>query len=406
VRGISPLVLNYWVAEGVGVAGLLFLAVPPRVFSWLGMLSGALFVASAANAVTAIGLIGLSAASGLWCGTAVLVSFAYGVLVAGDHVESMELAAAALGLILCGIGGIALAAWAGGSNGGSSSDGAADGGGGAGWLADSQASLLEEDDAEAAAGSPAAAIAAVPAGSRPLLGLLAAVLAGVLGGLILAPMVHAPPEARGIQFVPSVGLGALVVAPILTAILTCTPRTRISLTQVCEPVPAMRDLARKRLGRHARDCSGVQVPVLNAVPCPAHACCLQATSSRAAGPGMAAGVVWQLGNACCIAAVTNPHVGLAVAMPIMQVGRRVFNLLDDCLFAAQHLAGVPAPGSRLYFSSLDAPPCPLQCGLFVAGVWGIALFREITGWRALATYWVSGVLLVAGAGLLAAAKGG
>ena len=56
-------------------------------------------------------------------------------------------------------------------------------------------------------------------------------------------------------------------------------------------------------------------------PCSAHSRCLQATSSRAAGPGMAAGVVWQLGNACCIAAVTNPHVGLAVAMPIMQVGR-------------------------------------------------------------------------------------
>ena len=244
VRGISPLVLNYWVAEGVGVSGLLFLAAPPRVFSWLGMLSGMLFVASAANAVTAIGLIGLSAASGLWCGTAVLVSFSYGVLVAGDRVESMGLAAAALALILCGIVGIALAAWAGGSNGGSSS-GAAGVGGAAGWLAGSQASLLEEDDAEAGAGSPAAApaSAALPAASRPLLGLLAAVLAGVLGGLILAPMVHAPPEARGIQFVPSVALGALVVAPILTAILTCTPCAGISFTQVRGPVPAVGGVA-------------------------------------------------------------------------------------------------------------------------------------------------------------------
>jgi hypothetical protein len=55
---------------------------------------------------------------------------------------------------------------------------------------------------------------------------------------------------------------------------------------------------------------------------------------------------------------------------------------------------------------LTSNPTPLQCGLFVAGIWGIALFREITGWRALATYWVSGGLLVVGAGLLAAAKGG
>ena len=78
------------------------------------MLSGALFVACAANAVTAISLIGLSAATGVWCGTAVLVSFSYGVLVAGDSVQRLGLAALALGLILFGIAGVALAAWAGG----------------------------------------------------------------------------------------------------------------------------------------------------------------------------------------------------------------------------------------------------------------------------------------------------
>jgi hypothetical protein len=82
---------------------------------------------------------------------------------------------------------------------------------------------------------------------------------------------------------------------------------------------------------------------LSSEACPLPRTRLQATSSRAAGPGMAAGVVWQLGNACCIAAVTNPHVGLAVAMPIMQVGRRVGKLLDSCLLTARQLAAdVPA----------------------------------------------------------------
>ena len=84
-----------------------------QVFSWWGVLSGGLFVASSASAITAISLIGLSAASGVWCGTAVLVSFSFGVLVAGDHVERLGLAAAALALIVCGIAGIAVAAWAG-----------------------------------------------------------------------------------------------------------------------------------------------------------------------------------------------------------------------------------------------------------------------------------------------------
>lgn len=87
---------------------------PPQVFSWWGLLSGALFVGSAANAVTAIALIGVSAATGVWCGVAVVVSFAWGVLVAGDEVAHMGRALAALALILAGIAGVAVAAWVGG----------------------------------------------------------------------------------------------------------------------------------------------------------------------------------------------------------------------------------------------------------------------------------------------------
>lgn len=67
---------------------------------------------------------------------------------------------------------------------------------------------------------------------------------------------------------------------------------------------------------------------------------------------------------CCILAVTDPRVGMSVAMPIM------------------------------------------QAGLLVAGCWGILLHREIRGWPALALWAASGAALVAGAALLADAKGG
>jgi glucose uptake protein GlcU len=77
---------------------------------------------------------------------------------------------------------------------------------------------------------------------------------------------------------------------------------------------------------------------------------------------MCAGAVWSAGNTACIAAVTNPAIGLAVAMPIM------------------------------------------QCGLFVAGIWGILLYKEIQGVRPLATYFASGAVLVFGAALLATSK--
>ncbi|PSC71282.1 sugar transport [Micractinium conductrix] len=330
-RAVSPLVINYWMAEGVAVSGLLLLAVPPRVFSWHGVLSGVLFVASSANAVTAISLIGLSAATGVWCGTAVLVSFAWGVLVAGDEVASMRQAAAALALILAGIAGVVAASAWGGSTAEQHEEEAEE--------EDRRRTVSrqegEGDTGDALLLGPAGTFASalpevargvlgwqrrLPAGTRAALGLLAAVLAGAIGGLILAPMVAAAPEERGIQFVPSMAVGALLVAPLVAAVLTGIERGGVSF--------------------------------------------VQATSSRAAAPGMAAGVCWNCGNAACIAAVTDPGVGLSVAMPIM------------------------------------------QCGLFVAGLWGIFLFGEIRGGGPLALYWASGGTLVAGAALLAAAKGG
>lgn len=45
----------------------------------------------------------------------------------------------------------------------------------------------------------------------------------------------------------------------------------------------------------------------------------------------------------------------------------------------------------------------MQCGLFVAGAWGMLLFREVRG-RAAALYWAAGGVLIAGAALLAASK--
>ncbi len=84
------------------------------MFSAWGVLSGCLFVLSASNAVTAISLVGLAAATGVWCGVAVLTSFAWGVLGAGDKVQHMWQAVAALALILAGIAGIAASAAGGG----------------------------------------------------------------------------------------------------------------------------------------------------------------------------------------------------------------------------------------------------------------------------------------------------
>ena len=84
-------------------------------------------------------------------------------------------------------------------------------------------------------------------------------------------------------------------------------------------------------------------------------------ASAAAVPGVASGAIWNVGNMCSIVATNDPRVGLSIAYPIM------------------------------------------QCGLLVAGLWGIFAFRELRG-RAITVYAVSACVLVAGASMLTLAK--
>ena len=118
-------------------------------------------------------------------------------------------------------------------------------------------------------------------------GIAAAVLAGVFGGLILVPMKFS--AIQGIDYLPSMGLGVMVALPVPLFL------------HVLMPV----GLASKEQHR------------------------------AAAMPGIASGIIWNVGNACSMIAVDM--VGLAVAYPIM------------------------------------------QAGLFVAAFWGIVLFHELPG---------------------------
>ena len=78
-------------------------------------------------------------------------------------------------------------------------------------------------------------------------------------------------------------------------------------------------------------------------------------------PGMLSGAIWNAGNMCSIVATNDPRVGLSIAYPIM------------------------------------------QCGLLVAGLWGIFAFHELKG-RAIAVYAASGCVVVIGASMLTLSK--
>ena len=46
----------------------------------------------------------------------------------------------------------------------------------------------------------------------------------------------------------------------------------------------------------------------------------------------------------------------------------------------------------------------MQAGLFIAGLWGIFLFKELKLGREQLTYWIGGVVLIIGATMLALSK--
>ncbi|CAL8469312.1 g8853 [Coccomyxa elongata] len=299
---VPPPIFNLWTCIGIIISSLPFLFLHP-VFAPLGILSGVFFVLSMASTIFAIQFLGLSTAAGLWSGTAVVVSFTFGVKVLGDTIHKPGLAAPGLMLLIGGIAGIAL-------NG-------------------EVVARRHQNEETLRESEEAAAELELGRTNDPLLttehakkkrtrtslaGLATAIAAGIFGGLVLAPMDFAPEDAKGLAYIPSMAAGVLLAAPLLT-------------------------LGFVGVGQ---------------APC-------QLYTKSAALPGILAGIIWNAGNACSIIATTNPNVGLSIAYPIM------------------------------------------QAGLLFAGLWGVVLFKELSG-REQVGYWLSSVVLIAGVSMLASSK--
>ena len=174
-------------------------------------------------------------------------------------------------------------------------------------------------------------------------GLTSAIVAGVFGGLVLAPMKFAPSDVEGLPYVGSMGPGKY-----------CWIKTRKELTWC---------------NAHAQHAgSSLSTGVLIAI-FPITAVVMRLSHERwpsgdqtkvAAMYGTLSGLVWACGNAAAAIAISG-GAGYSLAMPIM------------------------------------------QSGLFVSGIWGISLFNEIDR-RSQPVYWASGAVLIAGVALLASAK--
>jgi len=174
----------------------------------------------------------------------------------------------------------------------------------------------------------------------------------LLAGLLLAPQNWAPANVQGVNYVPSIAAGALISAPIVNGALVAAARERVDL----QP-------------------------------------------KAAALPGIAAGAVWcaRPRRACA-----NGKRRLRGATPAQRPGPQehrqhpehprsgeppggVCDLLPDLPGACSANPGCVQKACRRERAHAAASA---QCGLVVAGLWGIVLFRELKG-RQQIGYWAS-----------------
>ena len=324
---VHPFVFVFYLSIGVFVSSLAVIALQPLgasynsdsivisgssvpVFAPFGILAGFLFVGSVCAAFTAIPLVGLSIAQGIWGGISIVVSFSWGVLAFPDqnHIKSLPLVLLGLSSLLAGVVVIAFCNDI-GTFMSSLIQGVVNG---AGERNDIHKG--DVDDESDPLNSRESSSHASKAHSRRIIGFVFAGLVGVLGGSILVPQGFSPRSHEGLAFMPSFGVGAMLAG--------CVALIARWLWKRSPPV---------------------FLPYV-AIPL-----------------GAASGIVWNIGNVLSLVAIQT--VGYSVAYPI------------------------------------------LQCALFVGGLWGILVFREVRNVVSIAAFIIGAGVLLAGAALVAAFVG-
>eukprot|EP01023_Acetabularia_acetabulum_P034007 TRINITY_DN3193_c1_g1_i4.p1 TRINITY_DN3193_c1_g1~~TRINITY_DN3193_c1_g1_i4.p1 ORF type:complete len:241 (-),score=30.77 TRINITY_DN3193_c1_g1_i4:463-1185(-) len=206
---------------------------------------------------------------------AVLVSYIFGVAVVGDHIASPVISAFGIVVMLIGIVGIVLTNhYAGSEQEASSKEEKAAIINTNGHVKDEYAKIEEQDQYE---GESKGNIGLY------IVGVVSSVFAGVFGGLIPAPMSFLPEQDQGLPYVPSMGIGVLISAPVVASTACLVLRKRLPMKW-----------------------------------------------KYAIWPGLLSGAIWNVGNVTSLVAIL--YVGISLAYPIMQAGLFVGGIWGIFLF--------------------------------------------------------------------------
>jgi multidrug transporter EmrE-like cation transporter len=253
------------------------------VFSWLGVVAGALLVVALGASFLAIEKIGVALAQGTFGGTAIIVSYIWGTVIFGEAPSNVALSVCGLLLLIAGVLCIAMTknitavVFPAAHSAASSSQE---------HLLNASSSSFSDPGTRLSEfkGDEDAPLSSSSASDQQLVGIAWALLVGFSGGSILAPSHYTAPEEGGLAFIPSFGLGAMLASPLLT---------------LCW------------FGLYER-----RVPEWNLQQC--------------LPVGIFSGTLWNISNALAVVAI--PELGYGVAYPLLQCALFVAGIWGIVLF--------------------------------------------------------------------------
>jgi glucose uptake protein GlcU len=197
--GFDPMVMQIWMNLAIGTSSLIVISYEGFHWSNWGILSGGLWLLCNMMAIVAIQNIGISISQGVWSGSTIIVSFIWGAAIFHQTPASIGLSILALVVLCIGIAGISIA-----------------GTDLLGRKAEETSGLLETPP-----GSVQELGEIIPEPMSPrkkmLLGFASAFLLGIPNGSVYAPLNPLIKEDeiwKGATYLPSFGLGLLIVTPV------------------------------------------------------------------------------------------------------------------------------------------------------------------------------------------------
>jgi len=279
---VDPVVFQLYYSLSIFCSSWIVLTYVPFVFTPFGIVGASLWVPASILSIAAINYLGMSISVGIWCGVTVITSFLWGALAfpSDNPVKNFPLSIVALMLLIIGIIGLSI----------SDSSFIKD----LGKLRKSHMDINNVESTQTLDGSPLLLRSSeyrksISTSSKErshkeiIIGLLCALILGVMNGSMMVPLHFTPPDATGINYIVSFGIGVLIVTPICS-ILYFVFRWRVPKLQV-------------------------RVALL---------------------PGLITGFIWNVGNFCSIYATL--YLGLTIGFPLTQLALVVSGLWGIVVF--------------------------------------------------------------------------